>query len=65
MRHRTSYPKTFKAQVVQECLQPRASISSVSIEHGINTNVIFNWMPLYRDQPAGTSLTTFVPINRT
>jgi transposase len=26
MRQLTSYPKSFKAQVVQECLQPGASV---------------------------------------
>ena len=34
MRQRSSYPKPFKAQVVQECLQPGASVSSVAIRHG-------------------------------
>jgi hypothetical protein len=34
MRQRSSYPKPFKAQVVQECLQPGATISSVAIHHG-------------------------------
>ncbi|PPA03626.1 hypothetical protein C4E44_13295 [Pseudomonas sp. MWU12-2312b] len=29
-----------KAQVVQECLQPGATISSVAYTHGINANVI-------------------------
>ena len=36
MRQRSSYPKPFKAQVVQECLKPGASVSSVAISHGIN-----------------------------
>ncbi|MGV8888188.1 MAG: transposase [Pseudomonas sp.] len=36
------------AQVVQDCLQPGATISSVAISHGINANVIRKWMPLYR-----------------
>ncbi|NWE28753.1 transposase [Pseudomonas gingeri] len=36
MRQRSSYPKPFKAQVVQECLQPGASISSVAFTHGID-----------------------------
>ncbi|EJT85966.1 ISPpu14-like transposase, Orf1 [Pseudomonas putida S11] len=44
MRQRSSYPKPFKAQVVQERLQPGASISSVAISHGINANVIRKWM---------------------
>ncbi|WP_349987594.1 IS66 family insertion sequence element accessory protein TnpB [Pseudomonas alloputida] len=40
MRQRSSYPKPFKAQVVQECLQPGATVSSVAINHGINANVM-------------------------
>ena len=61
MRQRSSYPKPFKAQVVQECLQPGASASSVAIRHGINANVIRKWLPLYRDQlPA--ALPAFVPV---
>ena len=61
MRQRSSYPKSFKAQVVQECLQPGASISSVAISHGINANVIRKWLPLYRDQPPAT-LPAFIPV---
>ncbi|PKM24460.1 MAG: hypothetical protein CVV09_16200 [Gammaproteobacteria bacterium HGW-Gammaproteobacteria-13] len=60
MRQRSSYPKPFKAQVVQECLQPGATVSSVATRHGINVNVIRKWLPLYRDQlPA--ALPAFVP----
>jgi transposase-like protein len=62
MRQRSSYPKPFKAQVVQECLQPGASVSSVAISHGINANVIRKWLPLYRDQSATPSLPAFVPL---
>ena len=61
MRQRSSYPKSFKAQVVQDCLQPGASISSVAISHGINANVIRKWLPLYRDQPPAT-LPAFIPV---
>lgn len=60
MRQRSSYPKPFKAQVVQECLQPGATVSSVAIRHGINTNVIRKWLPLYLDQPPA-ALPAFVP----
>ena len=61
MRQRSSYPKPFKAQVVLECLQPGATVSSVAIRHGINANVIRKWLPLYRDQlPA--ALPAFVPV---
>lgn len=61
MRQRNSYPKPFKAQVVQECLQPGATVSSVATSHGINANVIRKWLPLYRDQPAA-ALLAFVPV---
>ena len=61
MRQQSSYPKPFKAQVVQECLQPGATISSVAIYHGINANVIRKWLPIYRDQSAAT-LPAFVPV---
>lgn len=61
MRQRSSYPKPFKAQVVQECLQPGATVSSVAIRHGINANVIRKWLPVYRDQ-AVTILPAFVPV---
>jgi transposase len=37
MRKRSSYPKPFKAQVVQKCLQ---TVSGIAIRHGINANVI-------------------------
>ncbi len=61
MRQRSSYPKPFKAQVVQECLQPGASVSSVAISHGINANVIRKWLPIYRDKQVA-SLPAFVPL---
>ncbi|MCY1313211.1 Transposase [compost metagenome] len=61
MRQRSSYPKLFKAQVVRECLQPGATVSSVAISHGINANVIRKWLPIYRDQ-VPTALPAFVPL---
>ena len=64
MRQRSSYPKSFKAQVVQECLQPGATISGVAISYGINANVIRKWMLLYRDQPPAV-LTAFIPVKFT
>ncbi|WP_460155043.1 IS66 family insertion sequence element accessory protein TnpB [Pseudomonas sp. S1_F04] len=61
MRQRTSYPKPFKAQIVQECLQPGMSMASVALRHGINANLVRKWIPLHRDCEA-TTLPAFVPI---
>lgn len=61
MRQRTSYPKPYKAQVVQECLHPDVSIASVALRHGINANLVRKWIPLYRDRQA-SALPAFVPV---
>ncbi|MBF4211192.1 transposase [Pseudomonas donghuensis] len=61
MRQRTSYPKLFKNQVVQECLQPGASVASVAMSHGINANVVRKWLPLYRDRQL-TDVPAFLPV---
>ena len=61
MRQRTSYPKSFKAQIVQECLQPGVSMASVALRHGINANLVRKWIPAYRDRQIAT-LPAFVPI---
>ena len=54
-------PQTLQGQVVQECLQPGASVSSVAISHGINANVIRKWLPIYREKPVAP-LPAFVPL---
>jgi transposase-like protein len=61
MRPRTSYPKLFKTQVVQECLQPGVSMASVALRHGINANLVRKWIPAYRD-PQESALPAFVPM---
>ncbi|WP_342651181.1 transposase [Pseudomonas sp. REB1044] len=61
MRQRTSYPKPFKAQVVQECLQPDVSIASIALRHGINVDLVRKWIPLYRDRQPD-ALPAFLPL---
>jgi hypothetical protein len=60
MRQRNSYPKPLKAQIVQECLQPGASVASVAMRHGINANVVRKWLPSKLDN-AVANLPAFVP----
>ena len=40
---RRDYRRSFKLQVVRECMVPGASVSVVARRHNINTNVIFRW----------------------
>jgi transposase-like protein len=41
---RRSYSKSFKAQVIQECAQPDASIASVALSHSLNANLVHKWI---------------------
>ncbi|WP_090348236.1 transposase [Pseudomonas oryzae] len=61
MQHR-SYSKAFKAQVVQECSLPGNKIASVSLSHGINTNVVHQWRRLAACQPSTETLPAFPPV---
>jgi transposase len=40
---RRSYAKSFKAQVVEECAEPGASIAGVALRHGLNANLVHKW----------------------
>ena len=60
-RQRTPYLRPFKAQFVQECLGPDVSIASVALRHGINSNLVRKWIPIYRDQQA-CALPAFVSL---
>ncbi|MBI6721946.1 MULTISPECIES: transposase [Pseudomonas] len=43
---RRSYFKSFKAQVIQECAQPEASIASIALSHNLNANLVHKWIQL-------------------
>ncbi|UZS74104.1 IS66-like element accessory protein TnpA [Pseudomonas syringae] len=43
---RRSYSKSFKAQVIQECAQPGASIASIALSHSLNANLVHKWIRL-------------------
>jgi len=46
------YTQRFKTEVVAQCLAPGASVSRISIEHGLNTNLVRKWVQrARRDQP--------------
>ncbi|UNO24380.1 IS66-like element accessory protein TnpA [Pseudomonas amygdali] len=58
---RRSYSKSFKAQVIQECAQPGASIASVALSHSLNANLVHKWIRL--KTPISTApQPAFIPI---
>jgi transposase len=50
--HRGKYrqhPIAFKRLVVEQSLQPGASVARLAREHGINANQVFSWRKLFQE----------------
>jgi transposase len=53
--------KQERRQVVEETLQPGASVAVIARQHGVNANQVFHWRKLYREgrlqlEPAAAQL---------
>jgi transposase len=42
-------PKEERRQIVEETLQPGASVAVIARPHGVNANQVFHWRKLYRE----------------
>ena len=40
---RRQHDRAFKAHLVEQCLRPGASVSSIALKAGINANLLFKW----------------------
>jgi transposase len=58
---RRSYSKSFKAQVIQECAQPGASIASVALSHRLNANLVHKWIRV-QAQKSTALQPAFIPL---
>ncbi|WP_339508670.1 transposase [Pseudomonas sp. RL_35y_Pfl2_P42] len=52
---RRSYSKSFKAQVIQECAQPGASIASIALSHSLNANLVHKWIRVQAQKKHGAA----------
>ena len=43
-RPRRMHSPEFKAQVMQDCCEPGASIAGVALAHGVNANLVRRWL---------------------
>lgn len=63
---RRHHDRAFKAKLVQQCLEPGASVSAIALEHGINANMLFTWRRAWLRESAAASRsateTTLLPV---
>jgi transposase-like protein len=58
---RRSYSKSFKAQVIQECAQPGASIANIALSHSLNANLVHKWIRV-QAQKSMALQPAFIPV---
>ena len=45
------HPLALKRAIVEETLQPGASVAQIARKHGVNANQVFLWRKTYREGP--------------
>jgi len=60
-RQRRTFPKAFKAQVIEECTQSGASVAGVALSHGLNANLVHKWIRKQRE-PLPVVSARFIPV---
>ena len=63
---RRQHEKSFKAELVEQCLAPGASVAAVALAGGINANLLFKWrrdhLRTKRLSGASSSSVALVPV---
>jgi transposase len=65
---RRQHEKSFKAELVEQCLAPGASVAAIALAGGINANLLFKWRrdhlrSLQLSRPASSSSAVLVPVH--
>ncbi|MGY1917407.1 IS66-like element accessory protein TnpA [Pseudomonas tolaasii] len=58
---RRSYSNSFKAQAIQGCAEPGASIASVAQKHGLNANLVHKWIRVLTNKTIALQ-PAFIPV---
>lgn len=56
------HPLSFKRAVVEETLQPGASVARIARAHGINANQVFLWRKGYHEGTLGDEAPALLPV---
>ncbi|ERS04399.1 transposase IS3 [Marinobacter sp. EN3] len=63
-QRRRRFSREFKAEIVDQCLEPGASVSRISLDNGLNANMVRRWISeARRADKAPTTTPGFVPVN--
>ncbi|MCG8911062.1 transposase [Pseudomonas sp. DP-17] len=58
---RCTYSKSFKAQVIQECSEPGASIANIALGYSLNANLVHKWIRLHTQKTTAIQ-PAFIPL---
>ena len=62
-QRRRRFSREFKAQIVAQCLEPGASVSRISLDNGLNANMVRRWMSEAQRADKTPASPGFVPVN--
>lgn len=60
---RRRFSREFKARIIARCLEPGASVSRISLDHGLNANMVRRWISEARRAGHMPAPPGFVPIS--
>ena len=63
-RSRRRFSREFKAGIVAQCLEPGASVSRISLDNGLNANMVRRWMSEAQRADKTPATPAFVPVHR-
>ncbi|MDH0572767.1 MULTISPECIES: transposase [Pseudomonas] len=61
-RQHRIYSKSFKAQVIQACSEPGASIANVALGYSLNANLVHKWIRLHNLKTTAVQ-PAFIPLH--
>lgn len=62
-QRRRRFSREFKAEIVAKCLEPGASVSRISLDNGLNANMVRRWMSEAQRANKTPATPGFVPVN--
>ena len=61
-QRRRRFSREFKAQIVAQCLEPGASVSRISLDNGLNANMVRRWISEAQRADKTPATPGFVPV---